>query len=82
MQAANTPRAISPRNLGQAPSGKQVTITGFGKLPSNICQHLQAYGLLPGRAVQVLAQNPVTIVLVEQTELAFEGKIAQQILID
>lgn len=69
------------RTLAQAGSGQQVTITGFGNLSPAHQQHLQAYGLLPGRTVRVLAQRPVTIVLVEQTELAFEGEIAHQVLV-
>lgn len=66
-------------SLALAPAGKIVQITGFGPLSNAERQHLQAYGLLPGRSVQVLAQKPVTIVLVEQTELAFETEIAAQV---
>jgi Fe2+ transport system protein FeoA len=59
-----------------------VKITGFGQLSAAQRQHLQAYGLLAGRSVQVLAQKPVTIVLVEQTELAFETEIAAQVQVE
>lgn len=69
------------RTLAQASSGQQVTITGFGNLAPAYRQHLHAYGLQPGRTVVVLAQQPVTIVLVEQTELAFENEIARQVLV-
>lgn len=68
--------------LAQAATGKQVTIRGFGQISPAHKQHLQAYGLLPGRKVQILAQRPVTIVLVEQTELAFETVIANNVLIE
>jgi Fe2+ transport system protein FeoA len=68
--------------LSQTPSGTQVTITSLGELPPAQRQHLQAYGLMPGRSVQVLAQQPVTIILVEQTELAFETEIARQITVE
>lgn len=70
-----------PANLSQANSGQEVIITGFGELSAASRQHLQAYGLLPGRKVRVLAQRPVTIVLIEQTELAFETEIAAQVLV-
>jgi Fe2+ transport system protein FeoA len=70
-----------PDNLSQASSGQEVTIAGFGELSAASRQHLQAYGLLPGRRVRVLAQRPVTIVLIEQTELAFETEIAAQVLL-
>lgn len=66
--------------LSQVKPGSSAKITGFGRLSTAQRQHLQAYGLLPGRKVQVLAQRPVTIVLVEQTELAFEKEIAAQVL--
>ena len=72
--------AIQETTLSQVKSGKIVKILGFSKLSPAQRQHLQAYGLLPGRYIQVLAQRPVTIVLVEQTELAFETEIASQIL--
>lgn len=71
-----------PRTLAQVASGKVAQIAGFDKLSATHKQHLQAYGLLPGRTVQVLAQNPVTIILIEQTELAFESEIAGQVLVE
>lgn len=76
---AATPRTHS---LALAPAGKIVKISGFGLLSAAQRQHLQAYGLLPGRSVQVLSQKPVTIVLVEQTELAFETEIAAQVQVE
>lgn len=78
---ANARQANKPPTLAQAGIGQQVTITGYGNLSPAHLQHLQAYGLLPGRAVTVLAQKPVTIVLVEQTELAFESDVARQVFI-
>ena len=78
----NLHRVNNTRTLAQAGSGQQVTITGFDNLAPAYRQHLQAYGLHPGRMVVVLAQQPVTIVLVEQTELAFESEIARQVLIE
>jgi Fe2+ transport system protein FeoA len=82
INANNMPKALKTGLLSQASAGQQVTITGLGGLSAAQRQHLQAYGLLPGRSVRVLAQRPVTIVLVEQTELAFETEIAQQIMIE
>lgn len=74
--------ANKPPTLAQAQTGQQVTIKGFANLSTDHRQHLQAYGLLPGRTVRVLAQRPVTIVLVEQTELAFEKEISSQVLVE
>lgn len=69
-------------NLAEAKVGSTVKVKGFGLISMVQKQHLQAYGLLPGRTVQVLAQQPVTIILIEQTELAFENQIAGQIWIE
>lgn len=84
----NLPRARTmavtgrPNNLSQSPAGQTVTVRDLGDLPPASRQHLQAYGLVPGRTVLVLSQSPVTIILVEQTELAFEKEIALKVLID
>ncbi len=69
------------RTLADVPPGREVQVTGYGELNSGQRQHLQAYGLLPGRRVKVLSQNPVTIVQVEQTELAFERNVAARVLV-
>ena len=69
------------RTLADVPLGREVQVTGYGELNSGQRQHLQAYGLLPGRYVKVLSQNPVTIVQVEQTELAFERGVAARVLV-
>lgn len=73
--------AASAPDLSKVKPGKPVTIAGFDRLSTAHRQHLQAYGVLPGRKVIVLAQSPVTILLVEQTELAFETEIARQVLV-
>jgi Fe2+ transport system protein FeoA len=70
------------QTLAKVAVGQQVMIIGFGRLAPSHRQHLQAYGLLPGRTVRVLAQKPVTIVLVEHTELAFESEISSQVLVE
>lgn len=80
--AGRAASASRPASLAQARTGAVVRIKGFGQLSPAQRQHLQAYGLLPGRTVQILSQKPVTIVLVEQTELAFETQIASQVQID
>ena len=67
--------------LADVQPGREVQITGYGELNSSQRQHLQAYGLLPGRRVRALSQHPVTIVQVEQTELAFERGIAARVLV-
>jgi Fe2+ transport system protein FeoA len=61
--------------------GQEVTILGIEALPLDYQHYLQAYGVMPGRTVRVLAQRPVTIIQVEHTELAFEPQIARCILV-
>ena len=65
---------VEGRTLAGVKPGREVLVTGYGNLSGGQRQHLQAYGLLPGRRVRVLAQRPVTIVQVEETELAFEAR--------
>jgi ferrous iron transport protein A len=40
---------------------------------------LQAYGVVPGRVLVVLQQRPVTVLLVDHTELAIESDLARGI---
>lgn len=82
IEAAGLPVANKPKDLAHVRPGQQVSVAGFALLAPAQRQHLQAYGLLPGRKIIVLAQNPVTIVLVEQTELAFESEVARQVLVE
>ena len=73
--------AKKQRTLADVQPGREVQITGYGDLNGSQRQHLQGYGLLPGRRVHVLSQHPVTIVQVEQTELAFERNVAARVLV-
>lgn len=68
-------------SLAEAPPGSEVILLGYGQVDPAIAGSLRAYGLLPGRRVQVLAQQPVTIVQVEQTELALESQIARAVIV-
>ena len=82
IEAARMPAASKPLDLAHVQPGQQVIVAGFSRLAPAHRQHLQAYGMLPGRKITVLAQHPVTIVLIEQTELAFEKEIAQQVMVE
>jgi Fe2+ transport system protein FeoA len=78
----STSHPAQTSTLAHSLPGQTVRISGYGQLPPDYRQHLQAYGLLPGRSVRILSQNPVTIVQIEYTELAFEQHIAMQVLVD
>jgi Fe2+ transport system protein FeoA len=43
---------------------------------------MQAYGLAPGRLVEILQQDPVTVVRADHTELALEDDLARKVLIE
>lgn len=77
-------KAQPPTNcrLSEVPPGRQVRVRGYGDLPSGKLEQLQAYGLVIGREVQVLQQDPLTVVLADYTELALEGRLAEQVSVD
>ncbi len=56
-------------------------VAGFDDLPAEQRHYLRSYGIIPGRTIHVLAQKPVTIIRIEQTELAIEECIARKILV-
>ena len=48
-------------------------------IESNQREQLVAYGLAPNRPVVVLQQKPMTIVMVDEVELALEGSVARHV---
>ncbi len=73
----NTTRPGSLVTLADSPVGSQVRVIGF--LPGLAAERqtqLQSYGLAPGRTVQVLQHTPVTVLQIEQFELALEREMA------
>ncbi len=68
-------------NLADARVGQDVLVLGYGRLAAPEQAHLQAYGLVAGRRVHVLQQHPVTVILIEQTELAFEKEVAREVIV-
>lgn len=70
-----------PERLSDAPAGCRVCMSGFA--PAGECwrERLQAYGIAPGREIEVVQQRPVTVVRVDHVELAFENVVAREILI-
>jgi len=73
-------RADEVRTLAGVRPGEQARLKEFARgMPVERWAHLQAYGLVPGCLVRVVQHNPVTVVQVEQTELALESDLARQI---
>jgi len=68
-----------PRALAEAAPGSQATIETMDDVPVRQREQLLAYGLAPGRVVDVLQVRPVTIVRIEHAELAFETSLSRAI---
>lgn len=78
-----SPQATGATCLAGIRPGRQAKILGFSaNLPPDRLAHLQAYGLLPGRRVQVLQHTPVTVVQIEHFELALERELARGIQVE
>lgn len=75
-------RGDCPDRLSDAPAGCRVCMSGFA--PEGDCwrERLQAYGVAPGRELEVIQQSPVTVVRVDHVELAFERSIARGIVVE
>lgn len=69
--------------LADIPPGCRGRVRGFcpGLSAERLAQ-LQSYGLLPGYWVRVLRHSPVTLIQVEQTELALETELACEVRIE
>lgn len=67
-------------SLSDVPPGWRAKVVGFrdGISPARRA-HLQAYGLIPDDWVWVVQHSPVTVIRIEQTELALENSLASEI---
>jgi Fe2+ transport system protein FeoA len=63
--------------LSQIPARSQAQVIRFSPhIDHNLRERLLAYGLIPGQQIQVLAQKPLTLLLIDYTELALEKELA------
>ncbi len=68
-------------SLADISPGSRIQIKSFGEgLPSSRRVQLSAYGLAPGSWVEVIQHSPVTIIHIDNTELALERHLAKEIL--
>lgn len=73
----NGPRPGILVTLADSAVGSQVRVIGFlPGLAADRQTQLQSYGLAPGRTVQVLQHSPVTVLQIEQFEMALEREMA------
>ena len=69
--------------LAEIIPGGEAKVVGFtNALSAERQAHLQAYGVIAGRVVRVLQHAPVTIIQVENTELALETEMAREIQVE
>ena len=68
--------------LDLAPVGDHVGIAGFAEaMTTGHRELLRAYGIEPGRTVRVEQHLPVTVVQVDQTEVALETDLAKMVFV-
>jgi Fe2+ transport system protein FeoA len=71
-----------PRTLTQIAPANWARVVGFDTPAIEQQTQLQAYGLIAGRMVRVVQHAPVTVVQIDQTELALEGELADGIQVE
>ncbi|MES1246291.1 MAG: ferrous iron transport protein A [Actinomycetota bacterium] len=69
-------QATGGSSLADARPGSHVRIEGMDELPARRRDQLLAYGVAPGRYVDVVQSTPVTVVRVEALELALERSLS------
>jgi Fe2+ transport system protein FeoA len=68
--------------LSDLPLACQGRVVDVSALPAGQREQLHGYGILPGCILRVIQHAPVTVVQIEQTELAIETDVARAIRID
>lgn len=80
--AANSNGAGAPLTLADIPPGACARVLSLAPCPAARCERLQAYGLSPGHCVRVVQHRPVTVVRVDNTELALERELARGVVVE
>ncbi len=77
------PKADAPADLTIADlaPGMEAKVISLQAVQEIRRERLLAYGVAPGRTIQVLQRSPVTILKVDQTELAIENDVASRITV-
>ena len=58
------------------PPGGRAVVLDLDDVPLGQREQLQAYGVAPGRTVDVLQTRPVMVVRADNAEIAFEAAVA------
>lgn len=80
--AAELTLEVGPRPLTAMRAPCRVRVVGVARESGERADRLRAYGLAAGATIELLQQRPVTVIRVEQTELALEAEIAARVLVE
>jgi hypothetical protein len=74
------PEAYEGLSLADIPPGEQAELLGYSNdFPADRKAYLQAYGLVVNHQIQVVQHSPVTIIRLDNLELALENDLARGI---
>jgi len=81
LSSRKAPRLVGA-TLDGAVVGRQVAIAGFAdSMTTGHRELLRTYGIEPGRTVRVEQHSPVTVVQVDETEIALEADLAKLVFV-
>jgi Fe2+ transport system protein FeoA len=70
------------RTLDSVAPGRTVLLARVDEsLATDFREQLAAYGFVPGRALEVIAQRPMTVVVCDHVELALEAAVARALVV-
>ena len=75
---ADAPADLTIADLAPGMEAKVISLQAVQEVRR---ERLLAYGVAPGRTIQVLQRRPATILKVDQTELAIENDVARRITV-
>ncbi|MGA9531107.1 MAG: FeoA family protein [Anaerolineales bacterium] len=67
--------------LADAPLNAELVVKEMQALPRQRQRHLRSYGLTPGSRIRAVRHSPLTVILVDHTEIGLENVLAQGILV-
>jgi Fe2+ transport system protein FeoA len=69
------------RTLGELGAGEAACVVCVGSEGAARPSALAAFGLVPGAEIQLIQRRPACVVRVDETELALDGEVADEILV-
>jgi Fe2+ transport system protein FeoA len=78
------PDSLLPQNVITAShlqSGEQAEVVCLGSSKSPRYSALTVYGIEPGATITMIQQRPSCVIRIDETELALDPEIAQEILV-